>query len=66
MSQAAYALVASPRSSRRSSPCSSSHSALRFGCADMKRQAREGSAERAFVAAALEEAIGRLREQAAR
>ena len=38
---------------------------LRFGSAvrDMKRQVREGNAERAFVAAALEEAIGRLREQ---
>lgn len=38
---------------------------LRFGSAvrDMKRQVREGSAERAFVAAALEEAIGRLRDQ---
>ena len=38
---------------------------LRFGSAvrDMKRQVREGNAERAFVAAALEEAIGRMREQ---
>ncbi len=38
---------------------------LRFGSAvrDMKRQVGEGNAERAFVSAALEEAIGRLREQ---
>jgi len=38
---------------------------LRFGSAvrDMKRQVGEGHAERAFVSAALEEAIGRLREQ---
>ena len=38
---------------------------LRFGGAvrDMKRQAREGAAEPAFVAAALEEAIGKLRDQ---
>jgi signal transduction histidine kinase len=38
---------------------------LRFGAAvrDMKRQVHEGSAERAFVAGALQEAIGKLREQ---
>jgi len=38
---------------------------LKFGSAvrDMKRQLGEGNAERAFVAAALEEAIGRMREQ---
>lgn len=38
---------------------------LRFGAAlrDVRRQVHEGNAERAFVAAALQEAIGKLREQ---
>jgi PAS domain S-box-containing protein len=40
-------------------------SLLRFGVAvrDMRRQLREGHAERAFVASALEDAIRRLRDQ---
>ena len=40
-------------------------SLLRFSVAvrDMKGQVREGRTERAFVAAALEDAIGRLRQQ---
>jgi signal transduction histidine kinase len=40
-------------------------SMLRFGGAvrDMRRQVREGNAERAFVAGALEDAIRKLREQ---